>query len=169
MYLNQILQKLPPNTPKIALWGMMGSGKTHIGALLAQSLRYQFLDIDQLIQKNNNQTIAQIVEQQGWQKFREIEHQTLKECSSSNFPHVLSCGGATPCFPSNADLLRKCYFNIYLECPAQVLAQRLFPEKATRPLVAHCTSIQEMQNLLEDLLKERRPFYQQANFIISSI
>jgi shikimate kinase len=151
------------------LWGMMGSGKTYIGELLAQSLNYQFLDIDQLIEKVNNQTITQIVEQQGWIKFREIEHQTLKECSKSNTPHVLGCGGATPCFPSNAELLQRHYFNIYLECPSSVLAKRLFPEKATRPLVAHCTSIQEMQNLLENLFKERRPFYQQANFIISSI
>ena len=62
----------------VTLIGMPGSGKSTIGVILAKALRYEFLDSDLLIQKQEKRKLSEIIEQDGPEKFKEIENQALK-------------------------------------------------------------------------------------------
>ena len=66
---------------RIFLIGMMGSGKSSVGELLSKSLDLKFVDIDQVIQKEEGETINGIFEKKGEAYFREIESITLKTVS----------------------------------------------------------------------------------------
>ena len=64
----------------VTLIGMPGSGKSTIGVILAKALRYEFLDSDLLIQKQEKRKLSEIIEQDGPEKFKEIEKQANKAC-----------------------------------------------------------------------------------------
>ncbi len=76
----------------VYLVGMMGSGKTTVGKLLAEKLNYRFLDTDILIETIAGKTIKQIFAQEGEAKFRELETQVLGEVSAYT-RSVISTGG----------------------------------------------------------------------------
>ena len=57
----------------LILIGMMGSGKSTIGRLLAQKLNLKFLDIDFLIEKKTKMKIAEIFENKGEKAFRKLQ------------------------------------------------------------------------------------------------
>ena len=79
----------------IILIGMMGSGKTTVGRLLAQSLRRPFLDTDALIEEREGRSIPDIFAQDGEDAFRALELELSRELSSSR-GLVIACGGGLP-------------------------------------------------------------------------
>ena len=54
----------------VFLIGMMGSGKTSVGNLLAKKLQVPLIDIDKEIEKNENQLVKEIFDQKGEKYFR---------------------------------------------------------------------------------------------------
>lgn len=69
----------------IYLIGMMGSGKSTIGGLLAKQLGYRFIDTDDIISKTTNQSITDIFATEGEDVFRDLESQVLSEiCAYKN-------------------------------------------------------------------------------------
>ena len=73
----------------VTLIGMPGSGKSTIGVILAKALRYEFLDSDLLIQKQEKRKLSEIIEQDGPEKFKEIENQVNAEIRSLHPAEVL--------------------------------------------------------------------------------
>ncbi|MDA9751079.1 AAA family ATPase, partial [Gammaproteobacteria bacterium] len=61
----------------IYLVGPMGSGKTTIGKILSNRLKYQFFDTDEEIKKKTGMLISSIFDKQGESGFRFIESQML--------------------------------------------------------------------------------------------
>ncbi len=149
---------------RIFLWGMMGSGKTHLLKLMEQSqMRFRFLDLDQIIEKSTNKTISELFSQRGEEFFRLIEHKTLKKLIASQDNFVLATGGGTPCFFDNAQLMKDNGLTIYLKADPQILARRLWNERQNRPLISNFQNIYDLQKYLSDLLSEREKFYLQAH------
>ena len=76
----------------LVLLGMMGSGKSTIGSLISKKLNINFIDIDNVIEKNTNMKIAEIFEKKGEIFFRNLEEKiTIKLLNTSN--NVISLGG----------------------------------------------------------------------------
>ena len=63
----------------IFLIGMMGSGKSQTGPVLAKMINYAFVDTDDVIEKASKQSISSIFEKDGEKVFRDVEKQVLKE------------------------------------------------------------------------------------------
>ena len=61
------------NKLNISLCGMMGSGKSSIGKILANKLDYNFIDIDKMIEIDAKKTIKKIFEEDGEEYFRDLE------------------------------------------------------------------------------------------------
>lgn len=78
----------------IFIVGMRGAGKTTTGRLAATILRWQFLDLDDELEKAANQTIPQIIQDSGWDSFRSQELALLeKTMQQKPTRHVFACGG----------------------------------------------------------------------------
>ena len=80
-----------PNT-RIVLIGFRATGKTTVGHLLSEALGLPFVDLDTYLENFWGQSIAQIVEERGWDYFRAQEKAALKEMTTRG-PLVLACGG----------------------------------------------------------------------------
>ncbi|MDX7986783.1 shikimate kinase AroL [Xenorhabdus sp. 12] len=145
--------------------GARGAGKTTIGKLLAETLSYKFIDTDESIQATSKMTIADLVEQHGWEYFRTLESQMLKMASQDG--HVVSTGGGMVLSAKNRDYMRQNGIVIYLQAPADILINRLSltPENSQRPSLTGKSILEE----IEDILIEREPLYCEcANFIVDA-
>ena len=78
-FINNILDNKP-----IVLVGMMASGKTAIGKLLAKKLKRNFYDLDNLIENEMNTSINEIFQNKGEEKFRNIEYRQLTKIKDFN-------------------------------------------------------------------------------------
>ncbi|MEY4804201.1 MAG: hypothetical protein RL331_720 [Bacteroidota bacterium] len=142
----------------IFLIGMMGSGKSTLGALLAASLERPFLDTDAAIEKKEGRTIQQIFEQEGEVYFRECEQQLLQELPVEAC--VVACGGGLPCFYSNIELLKSKGIVVYLEAAAEQLFERIKGDDL-RPKLRDVKAFK--------LLKaQREATYQKAHFTVAA-
>lgn len=148
----------------IILIGYMGCGKSTIGQKLAEMLNFEFVDLDDYIQKKENLTIPQIFESKSEIYFRKREHFYLKELLGRNSV-VLSLGGGTPCYGSNMEYILKAEdaYSIYLKSSIPNLVQRLRHEKSQRPLIAHLKTDEELTEFIGKHLFERSFYYNQSN------
>ena len=151
---------------RIFLIGFMGCGKTTLGKKLAKHLNYNFIDLDNYIEKTTNKTITEIFENKGEKKFRIVEKESLMEvCKKDNL--VIATGGGTPCFFDNMQKILGSGKAIYLKIEIEDLLERLETEKSQRPLIAN-KSAKELLDFINSTLLERERFYKQANFIVDA-
>ena len=139
--------------------GMMGSGKSSIGSLVAKKLKLNFIDIDKEIEKNLNITVKKIFEIKGENYFRKIEEQTtLKKLKLSS--HVISLGGGAFTNSSIRKEILKNHLSFWLNWDDKTLLNRIKNSK-NRPLAINATNIE-----LIDLIKKRSYFYSKALYEI---
>src|SRR5262252_851705 len=106
---------------RIYLTGFMGSGKSSIGKILAQQLGSPFIDLDQEIERQANQSITSIFEQRGEKSFREMERSALQLYVMD--PFVMATGGGT--FIYNREWMLKQGVVVFLHLPFENLVQRI--------------------------------------------
>ena len=151
----------------VFLIGFMGAGKTHLGRSLAQSLGYQFIDLDSHIEAAAGCSIPQIFTQEGEAAFRlreqEALHSTVNQLSAQKTSCVIACGGGTPCHHENLDFMKTQGFVIYLDVAPDILCERLLQQPRHRPLLPWQTK-EELLPHIQQLLETRRPFYTQAHW-----
>ena len=148
----------------IVLIGFMGSGKTTVGQLLAQSLNYTFADTDQLIEEGESMTVSEIFAQNGEGYFRQLETLIMEEISGTMDHTVLSVGGGLPMTPNNHKYLKKCGKVVYLKVSEQTVIDRLKGD-TNRPLL----SGEDATEMVYKLLALRAPTYQAlADMIIET-
>lgn len=148
---------------KIFLVGFMGSGKSYIGKRLADSLCLAFQDLDSIIEKNEGLTIAQIFDGYGEHIFRGMETNTLQALSDLKNT-VIATGGGTPCFNDNMTWMNENGITIYLKTHEDVLFNRLKNNLDERPLLEGKSEL-ELKQYLQDKIKERNLFYEQAQIV----
>ena len=133
------------------LIGMPGSGKSTIGVILAKALRYEFLDSDLLIQKQEKRKLSEIIEQDGPEKFKEIENQVNADIHVTDT--VIAPGGSVIYCDEAMEHLKSIGKVIYLKLSLESLSKRLGNLKGRGVLLKAGQS-------LKDLYEERVPLYE---------
>ena len=147
----------------IYLLGFMGSGKSYLGKLLAERLQYSFIDMDAYLEAKESKTISDIFKESGEGVFRKLERDYLT--ASGDFEKtVIATGGGCPCFYDNMEWMDISGRTIYLKTPTAILVDRLQKETAHRPLLVGKTK-EELGIFIDDKLRERAPYYEQAKII----
>jgi shikimate kinase len=149
---------------KIFLTGYMGSGKSTAGKKLAAKLNFEFIDLDKFIESECGQTISEIFDTKGENEFRALEHNALKKLIIKD-NLVIACGGGTPCYYGNMELMNNNGITIYLKMSADTLASRLANAKGKRPLLENKTEA-ELKEYITEHLEKREDIYHQAQYIV---
>ncbi len=156
------------NPNAIILIGYMGCGKSTVGRMLAKTQNLLFEDLDDIIARDTSTSVPELFVEKGAKAFRELEHKTLKELLEVADCKVISLGGGAPCYYNNMALITAATpYVFYLNASHITLAQRLFPEKNGRPIIAHAETQEALQSFIAKHLFERQSFYRQATHIIS--
>ncbi len=143
----------------------MASGKSSIGNLMAQKLKYKHIDLDDYIEKKTGQSINELFQTKGEHGFREIEQQLLHEVCKNTYV-VISTGGGTPCFFDNCELLLEHGTVIYLNRPLEAILNTLEREYSHRPLIANHKNKEELTHFIKTLHEAREPYYKKAHICI---
>ena len=80
---------------------------------------------------------------------------------------VISCGGGTPCFFDNMEVMKQAGTTIYIQVDPEELADRLLASKTIRPLIAG-KSKEELIPFIDKQLQERKRYYNKADLVIKS-
>ena len=150
------------NKLNISLCGMMGSGKSAIGKILANKLDYNFIDVDKMIEMKTNKTIRKIFEDEGERYFRDLEEKITINLLN-NKKTIVSLGGGAIINKNIRNSIKINSYNIYLKVNVDLLEKRLKNSK-TRPLI----NKKKLKTQLIDLIKEREKYYQTADLIINN-
>jgi shikimate kinase len=147
----------------VVLIGMMASGKSHVGRVLANKLDVPFHDSDTVIEERAGRSIAEIFEQKGEAFFRTCEHQTIGALLDGPLS-VISTGGGAVVSPDTLSAIKVKGLTVWLKADQQVLLRRLKNGLRKRPLLDNDDPEIKIANLLE----ERISLYQQADIIIDN-
>ena len=141
-------------TDKIYLVGFMAAGKTTMARALAKRLDWQSADIDELIERSERQTVAEIFARHGEPYFRAAERRILLEQTAPRHL-VVATGGGTFVDPYNRAAINRDGVSIWLDVPLERAVARL-PADGRRPLAADRTEF-------ERLYQVRRAAYEYAH------
>lgn len=149
---------------RIILIGFMGAGKTSLGKELSAKLGIPFIDSDSVIEKMEKKTIDEIFNQNGEDFFRSLEAEFVESVGELT-DFVLAVGGGLPCHHDLILDLNRLGTTVYLKYSTETLFTRLSKDKDLRPLVNKLEET-ELQEYIQNLLKERDPIYSRAKFIL---
>ncbi len=112
----------------------MGSGKSAVGELLAERLKFKFIDLDREIERRENLRIPEIFAKFGEDYFRDRESSLLFEVASKPDSIVVATGGGIVERKENRDLLRRSGINVWLDVSFEEIVKRGIVGDANRPL-----------------------------------
>ncbi len=149
----------------IFLIGLPGSGKTHIGNLLSRSLSWNFIDMDQHIEKHSKNSISDIFNKFGESYFRKIEFETLQSLISLE-KTIISTGGGCVISDKNKSIIKNSGITIWLKAEPETLYNRLHNQNKenTRPLLGKNVTLDK----IIDLSEKRNIHYSIADMTITT-
>jgi len=145
------------------LVGGRATGKTTVGKLLSQSLTTDFLDMDTVIVERDGRSIQQMVAEQGWPFFRNLEKTVLKELIlRKNL--VVATGGGAILHQNIWPRVMETALVIWLFADIETVAARLRNDPLSsgqRPSLTGADFISET----EKIMAEREPLYRQGSHL----
>lgn len=146
----------------IVLVGLMGAGKSTVGRRLANYLNTQFIDADNEITEAAGCSISDIFETYGESIFRDLEQRVMLRLITGS-PCIIATGGGAFIQPDvRKDILEKA-ISVWLKAELPVLLERV-SRRDNRPLL----KAGDKTEILQKLIDERYPIYEQADIIIDS-
>lgn len=137
------------NKTNIVLIGMPSSGKSTVGALLAEKLEMKFIDTDEVIKQIENKALKDIVNEEGHQKFLEKQETAILGLNLEKY--VIATGGSVVFGNLSMEHLKKSGKIVYLFMTLAEIEQRVTPERRFA---------REKGKSLPDVYNERMPLYE---------
>jgi shikimate kinase len=141
----------------IVLIGYRGTGKSTVGRLLAARLGRELVSTDSEIVMRAKQTIPEIVDQQGWDYFRDLESDICGELADRD-QIVIDTGGGTILRTKNVEALRKKGVVVWLTASVETITKRIGHDDQRPSLTGTRSFVDEIQ----EVLRERTQKYQAA-------
>ena len=140
--------------------GMMGSGKSSIGLLVAKKLKLDFIDVDKEIEKELGISISKIFEERGEDYFRKIEEKITLKVLKTNLTVISLGGGAFMNKVIRKEVLKN-HISFWLSWKSSTIISRIKKSKK-RPIAFNLD-----ENNLKKLITDRSTIYSEAKFKIN--
>jgi shikimate kinase len=139
---------------------MMGTGKSTLGKTLSKNMQKPFIDLDSEIEKTGGNSVSEIFDRDGEERFREMETEQLKQYSGS----VVACGGGIVLKLENRHFIKENGIAILLTASMGELSQRL-SDSDNRPLLANDITEEALTKLW---LERQLDYLNTADFTIET-
>ena len=155
-------QPLRGPTSPVVLVGLMGSGKSTVGRILAERWGLPFVDLDVEIEKISGLSIAEIFEREGESGFRAREAEATRAITASG-PMVIAAGGGWMASSENRNAWPDA-IHVWLSVSPREAARRLAMHELQRPILAN----ELPEKVLRDLLDRRLPAYRLSTYTVDT-
>ncbi|MDX1429770.1 MAG: shikimate kinase [Rhodothermales bacterium] len=146
----------------------MGSGKSALGALLAEELAFGFVDLDERIVAAEGSSIPEIFEAQGEGHFRRLERRQLRETGRLE-DHVIAVGGGALIPWWTMRWARRNGVVVFIDTPVDELVRRLLDSGDDRPLMAGALASVNPELAVKErvvkMISKRRRAYERADVV----
>ena len=150
-------KEIIPYYEKVTFIGMMGTGKSKFGRQIASVLKYNFYDLDHMIEKEFKMTIKELFQKHGEVFFRTIEKKAIcnliLKINKSKEKVIISLGGGGFDDKETRKLLLHNTYVIWLNTSVDILVQRV-GDGSKRPMIKGNT-----RDSIVQLLKKRTKYY----------
>jgi XRE family aerobic/anaerobic benzoate catabolism transcriptional regulator len=153
-----------PGSPVLALVGLRGAGKSSVGAAVSARLGVPFVELDELIVRDAQMTLATIFEIHGERHYRAIERQVLRRLLAARAPMVLATGGSLVTDAETWGLLRSHARSVWLKAAPEDHWSRVVAQGDVRPMRDRPRAMNE----LEALLRRRKALYAMADAVVDT-
>ena len=149
----------------VVLIGLMGTGKSTVGRVLAKELDRDFVDTDAAIERDAQKDIAHIFDEDGEDHFRLQEIAKLSELLGEDRPLVISPGGgileSEKCRTLLAEKKSEGTLVVWLQASVGIMLERT-ARSQNRPLLAQAKGKGAREEVLKSLVARRNPWYSEA-------
>jgi shikimate kinase len=147
----------------VVLIGMMGAGKTTVGARLARALDRPFVDSDVQVETRASRTVREIFETDGEAAYRVLEAEVLAEALAAEEPSVIAAAGGTILDPNNRRRMREFGTVVFLEAEPDDLVARVGGQDH-RPLLRD-----DPAAALREIDRARRALYEETADVVVDV
>jgi 3-dehydroquinate synthase len=166
-YTDQGFLEMNRQASNIVITGFSGTGKSLVAREVAGQLGWDFIDTDAEIVSLAKTPIAEIFQQDGEAKFRELEREVIKRASRRSHK-VIATGGGAIVDPQNHAQLARNGFIVCLDAKPETIYQRLFQEGShgseIRPLLEGDNPLERIRQLKA----QRQPYYDDVDLVINT-
>ncbi|MDD5645414.1 MAG: shikimate kinase [bacterium] len=146
----------------ILLFGFMASGKSTVAKILSKKLDMDYIEMDNIIEKEANMSISEIFAEKGEKHFRMLEKNLSKKLSDSDNLIISTGGGVITDEENIANLIKNGMAFSLMVSPENVIKRT--KNSAHRPLL----NTKDRKKQIENLLRERNPYYEKTGYVINT-
>jgi XRE family transcriptional regulator, aerobic/anaerobic benzoate catabolism transcriptional regulator len=142
----------------VSLVGLRGAGKSTIGKSLAKHLRVSFLELDTLIEKEANLSLAELFSLHGESYYKRLAYDLLLRLLAQSEQKVIATGGSVVTDPETWQLLKRRTHTVWVKASPEDHWKRVLGQGDTRPMANRTSAMAELRSILS----LRAPLYAEA-------
>jgi XRE family aerobic/anaerobic benzoate catabolism transcriptional regulator len=149
-----------PRSPRVALVGLRGAGKSTLGQLLADDLGCAFVELSREIEKFAGCSISEIQALYGQHAYRRYERRALEEAIQIYPEAVIASPGGIVSDTATFNLLLTHCTTVWLQASPEDHMKRVTAQGDLRPMAASSEAMADLKGILAG----RAAFYSKAEF-----
>lgn len=150
---------------RLFLIGYMGCGKSSMGRKIARRLGVEFIDTDALVERTEGAEIADIINYEGEEYFRECERKALEQVAEHP-DAVISTGGGLPMWQDNMERVLSLGLSVYIRRSPEQIMSRLSPYGRHKRPKFRGLNDEQLLAFMRTNMAEREPVYLRADVIL---
>ena len=147
-------------SPRVALVGLRGAGKSTLGQRLADDLGFPFVELSREIEKFAGCSVAEIQALYGQNAYRRYERRALEEAIQIYPEAVIATPGGIVSDPATFNLLLAHCTTVWLQASPEDHMKRVVAQGDLRPMAASREAMEDLKGILAG----RAAFYSKADF-----
>ncbi len=150
----------PQRSPRVALVGLRGAGKTTLGRMLAEDLGFSFVELSRDIEAFAGCSISEIQALYGQNAYRRYERRALEEAIQIHPEAVIATPGGIVSDPATFNLLLAHCTTVWLQASPEDHMKRVMAQGDLRPMAASKEAMEDLKSILAG----RAAFYSKSDF-----
>jgi len=134
---------------RIALVGLRGAGKSTLGRMLAQHLRWPFIELDRRVEEDYGASIPDLIEMAGTATFRRHERSALEKVTAENETAVITTAGGIVSNPETYAVLLRCTHTVWIKARPEEHMSRVMAQGDFRPMAQNRAAMGDLVAILE--------------------